>query len=121
MTSRKGWTDRNWYCWRCGSTHNIQTHHILRGIFRANANVGLACLLRLCERCHNGKIHEQPKYWTLTKQLAIKYLHDPEHYDRQKVNEINSLREVDRDRITEQEVGEALKTLLIRNELYLPQ
>ena len=119
--NRTAWGRRNYYCFLCGITDSLETHEILRGIFRAKAVKEASCWLRLCHHCHQQTIHGNPEYWNRTRQLALKALHDPENYDRQRLNELGSLREIDKDRITEREVMVALRDLLMRFEVYTPQ
>lgn len=120
--NRTDWTRRHYYCWLCGSTHDIESHHILRGVLRKKAD-RIECLLRLCHRCHHTVIHgPRGSEWTVAKQLALKALHDPQNYDRRLVSLLASPdREPNDDRFTEREVMIELNLMFQRFEVYAPQ
>jgi len=95
---------------------------MLRGVFRQEADKHFCTLMRLCHRCHHEEVHGKPSYWTYRKMLGIKMLHDPTLYDRETCNRIYSLGAAPNlDRVTEQEVAQAVNEMLIRHEVYLPQ
>lgn len=116
--TRTNWGMRFDYCFRCGQIRNLETHEMLRGIYRQKAVKLPCCWLRFCNRCHQGLIHKQPEVWTYPKQLAIKAIHDPAHYDRQLCNDIFRN---DQDFVTEREVMVEANLMLCRHEIYLPQ
>jgi hypothetical protein len=71
-------------CWLCGGQAH-HTHHIARGCHRAGGLKDEANLIRCCWRCHE-RIDNMP----LARQLALVKFHNPEHYDRERVNLLRS-------------------------------
>jgi len=72
----------NWTCgtWTLDGQRWLETHHIARGPARQAGLDVLANLLRLCDMCHDEM--DGLRLWPIKRQLAIKKLKDPEHYDR---------------------------------------
>lgn len=75
-------------CMVCGKRGGLQTHEIARGPHRRKAYGKRCCWLRLCEECHDacGRYAQ----WPIQKQLALKMLRDPKHYDLDQFNAIRS-------------------------------
>lgn len=119
--NRTAWGKRNFYCFLCGDTRDLETHEMVRGVFRSEAVKAPCTWLRACHRCHHDKLHGTSTCWTYVRQLAVKLIHDPDHYDRQRCNEIYSLREKDHERVTEREVAKALQVMLRQHEIVGPQ
>ena len=80
----------------------LETHEIASGAARQKALTEPATWLRLCYAHHRGRygVHDL-SVWPIARQLALKKLCDPEHYDRVKVN---LLRDRQPEAITEDEV-----------------
>ena len=96
-----GWT---WGMWTSDARRRLETHEIARGPARQAALKAPAAWLRLCNMCHDEM--DSLRLWPIARQLAIKKLQDPEHYDRIKVNELRGRQP---DAITEEEVDECLE------------
>jgi hypothetical protein len=91
-------------CMMCQRKPPTDVHEIARGASRGRAVLLRVTWLALCRDCHE----EAGDYskWPITKQLALKLLRDPEHYDRVAVNRIR--RRAD-DAITEEEVRQHIR------------
>ena len=74
-------------CWVCGKPEGIgrflETHECARGVHRSKAVVEPCCWLRVCSNCHDTLAG-----MSIAQQLALKFLHDPENYNRIAVNRI---------------------------------
>ena len=97
-------------CWVCElsfkrSTTGSQTHEIARGPFKQAAMLEPAAWIQVCQYHHSQM---GPPEWPIVKQLALKKLKNPEHYDRRKVN---LLRGRQPEAITEAEVDAELLKL----------
>ncbi|KKM93808.1 hypothetical protein LCGC14_1204730 [marine sediment metagenome] len=114
MITRRQWSRQFCFCFKCGYTSlfgdNLETHEIANGPVRQKALKEPATWLRLCNgfanNCHDavqGKLE-----WPVFRQLALKKMYDPEHYDRVKVN---LLRGREPDAITEKEVDEWVRRM----------
>lgn len=93
-------------CWACGEENSEHVHEMASGPDRGKALVDRAAWFAVGRKCHRA-IHESSK-WPLAKQLALKKKFDPEHYNRQRVNE---LRGRARDAVTAKQVRDAMKAL----------
>jgi len=104
--TRAEWAREHAQCMICGERwiDHLHVHEIACGPARAKALEEPATWLRLCWRCHldDDGVHNYA-VWPIVRQLALKKVHDPEHYDRVKVNE---LRGRAAEAITEAEVME---------------
>jgi hypothetical protein len=88
-------------CWLCGcpdagGATTMEIHHIARGVHRAAGKNVRANLIRTCHYCHETRLASMP----IAMQLALKFAHDPDHYDRVSVNRLrhradNAVSEVD--------------------------
>lgn len=80
------WIKQHDTCWICGSTNNLETHHIVGGPMRKAATKKPCTWFRACHQCHqlDGGLHDAAA-WPLAKQLAIKMCHDETLYDRGEV------------------------------------
>ncbi len=107
MISRKEWSETYLFCFVCGRStfmappcanwpNRLETHEIARGPHRAKALKEPCCWLRVCPDCH-----EEMAGCPVVVQLALKKMHDSEHYDRQRVN---TIRRRAKEAITETEV-----------------
>ena len=98
-------------CWICGHRgewpQTLQIHHLVRGCNR-KAN-DLATTALACEACHQRE-HDGAGLG-LVGWMAIKMLHDPEHYDRERVNE---LRHRAKNAVSEKEVAIVVAALFQR-------
>lgn len=106
--TRTEWSWQFDRCFACNQRHNhaawwmrLQTHEIARGPAKQAAMKEPAAWLRVCRQCHDAM--DDYSKWPIARQLALKKLRDPEHYDRVKVNE---LRGEAPESITEEEVDE---------------
>ena len=109
---RTTWGKEHDACWLCGSrgsdTAPLQTHEIARGPARQAALKHPAAWLRTCNDCH-------AKLPDVAGQLALKRRHDEEYYDRVAVNQLRGRQP---EAITEADVDEAEKKLLVSHERY---
>ncbi len=71
-------------CWECGRRRAEGIHHIASGGSRAKAKECIETWMRLCHECH-VRYHE---HRCIARELAVKLIHDTEHFDRSKVLEI---------------------------------
>ena len=109
----KAWGAEQVECWLCGwepegkrlpGRFEMRTHHIARGNDREKARDELCALMRTCNVCHEAYLDGMLP----AIQLAFKYVHDPDNYDRVKVN---LLRGRQPEAITQDEVETAVATL----------
>lgn len=84
-------------------------HEIARGGVRSKSVRDRCSWLSLCRTCHESMGDQST--WTIARQLALKALRDPGHYDRQRVN---LLRGEQPDAISELEVWQELPWVLRR-------
>lgn len=117
--NRTDWGKRNHNCFVCGAIRGLETHEVARGIHRSQAVKEPCAWLRLCGKCHT-EIHKHPLEWTIVRQLAVKLIHDPEHYDRRQVCRIRSIRDQLPDMVTEQEVARLVNDTIRRGLIWLP-
>lgn len=95
------------YCWLCGRKApevfppRLAIHHIVRGVHRAAAREERCTFIRTCPECHADILDSMP----IAGQLAIKLIHDREHYDRVKVNRLRGRAD---EAVSEEEVEEAV-------------
>jgi hypothetical protein len=89
--ARRKYMASNWSCQVCVSRRASDCHEITRGAYREKALRHRAAWLAVCRECHE----ELGDYraWPITRQLAVKLLADPWHFDLAVVNEIRSDRE----------------------------
>src|SRR3989304_701614 len=103
------------YCFVCNKSWHrdrdvpftLEVHEIARGPARKKAVESRCAWLLLCRRCHDAM--GDLKKWPISRQLALKRIHDPEYYSRITVN---SLRGRDPNAITETEVRREMRRLL---------
>lgn len=115
--NREEWSRDHCRCFVCGlesrSGENLETHEIADGFARGKALLEPATWLRLCGRfandCHQGQhgLHHKG-IWPLSRQLALKKLRDPEHYNRLAVLRLKRLPDT---AVTEDEVDAEAKRL----------
>ena len=89
-------------CWLCGARqkhtwHGLDIHHIVRGARRARARGHRAALIRACRYCHTSRLDGM----SIVRQLALKWLWDPEGYDLWAVNRLRGRAD---DAVTQDEV-----------------
>lgn len=72
---RRAWLEAEPVCCLCGGWA-CDVHEILAGSHRRKAFVERACWLRCCRRCH-GEVQGKSLSW----QLALKFLSDPEGFN----------------------------------------
>ena len=72
-------------CWRCGR-YGVQCHEIACGPARKKARQERCSMLALCPDCHR-KVHDY-SLWPIARQLALKLIRDPKHFDPERVNEL---------------------------------
>jgi len=77
---------RNQLCQVCRYSPARDVHEIARGIYRAEAYCERVCWLAVCGDCHD--LLGDYSRWPIERQLAMKLLSDPEHFDLVKVNRI---------------------------------
>lgn len=97
------WKTTYLFCFACGRTSfrgegyaedigpwRLECHHIARGNHRAKALDEPAAWFQACQGldggCHSDVIDGCP----VVVQLAAKLIGDPEHYDRERVNQLRS-------------------------------
>lgn len=74
-------------CWICGREPEHGIHEITSGSGpRRRGRQTRAAWIRTCRVCHD-KLQDK-RYWPPARQLALKALRDPMHYDRVIVNQI---------------------------------
>ena len=73
-------------CMRCQTALATDCHEIARGSYRHIAKMERVAWLCLCPECHEhmGDYSE----WPLSRQLALKLLRDPQHFNLKRINEI---------------------------------
>lgn len=84
------------FCWVCGRTWNLCVHEMARGSHREKALTERLTWLVACGQCNSGPLHDH-REWPLARQLALKYMHDQEHFD---LVGFNRLRDREPDAIT---------------------
>lgn len=90
-------------CWLCGTKAeetwppHLEIHHIVRGVSRKKALYEKCVLIRTCQRCHFGYLDSM----SIARQLALKWLNEEWHYDRQLVNRLRGRAD---DAVSESEV-----------------
>lgn len=112
--TREEWSGDHMLCMVCGyvslSGENLETHEIARGTARAAAVTEPAAWLRVCgafaTNCHDAL--GDYKQWPVVRQLALKKMLDPYHYDRVAVN---LLRDREPEAITEDEVDKCVQRM----------
>ena len=84
--NRKDWSAAHPGCWLCPGPAS-ETHEIACGPGRAAALKEPAAWVRACYTCHqgNGGLHDYP-FWPIARQLALKWVMDPRHYNPEAVN-----------------------------------
>ena len=80
---RQLWSQSMRSCWICGSVLNLQTHEIAS---RAKTKEWrhVENYVRACQLCHAMNLSWMPT----DSQLALKLLHDPEHFDSGLINRL---------------------------------
>lgn len=92
-----------WHCesrWRRTFPQVLETHEMVRGVDRHKALRHRSTWIRVCRNCH-----DIVAAWPLARQLALKKIHDPEHYDRVEVNRLRGRAD---DAVSEEEVSGAM-------------
>jgi hypothetical protein len=72
------------WCQRCKICRATDIHEIASAAARAQARGERCCLLALCRECHEA-LHEDR---VIAKELALKLVVDPEHFNRSRVLEL---------------------------------
>ena len=67
--------------------NNLHVHEIAKGPCRAEALKHRACCLVVCDECNSGPLCDY-SIWPIERQLAVKLLTDPGHFDLLLFNEI---------------------------------
>ena len=104
---RHAFRNHHCQCWICGGLGwdgTLDVHEIARGAHRAKAVLDICNWIATCRDCHEDL--GDYSIWPIVDQYALKYLRDPEYYDRVR---INALRGRAPDAISEEEVREAIK------------
>lgn len=102
------WASQWQRCWRCGKSGMwpwLQMHHFVRGAFKQKNN--LETIVMLCPACHHDKEHNGDSLG-LVGCLALKWIHDPEYYNRIAVNRVRGRAE---DAVSWEEVQAEVKKL----------
>ena len=87
MTARQARNEyRNKHCQLCHWLKATDCHEIARGPARKAALECRSTWLALCRPCHE-KLGDYSE-WPVERQLALKLVVDPEHFDLVKVNRI---------------------------------
>ena len=94
-------------CWICNQEANDGIHEITSGGGRRRGRQHRAAWVRTCRLCHDGL--QDHRRWPIARQLALKALRDPAHYDRVVVNQIRGR---DDDAINEVDVWKELPAVL---------
>lgn len=108
--TRTEWSKQFNFCWECGwprynhddGKFRLETHEIARGPARSKSLLKPAAWVRFCNACHAD-------VGSVTHQLAIKCLHDPENYNREAVNLLRNRQPY---AITEAEVDAEVENIL---------
>lgn len=66
-------------CWCCGSSP-VSIHEILRGGSRGVALSERLTWFAACWLCNSGDLNDAT-IWPVKRQLAVKYIEDPKHFD----------------------------------------
>lgn len=66
--------------WNLVAIAPLYVHEIARGAHRAEAIKHRACCLVVCHDCNCGPLCDYSK-WPLERQLALKLITDPDHFD----------------------------------------
>jgi hypothetical protein len=118
--TREEWRTTYLFCFVCGRTSfrgegydetigpwHFEVHEIARGNHRKKALEEPAAWLQLCQGL-NGGCHSDMDWAPIVVQLALKKMHDEEHYRR---GVVNRLRRRATDAITEDEVDAVVRAL----------
>ena len=68
-----------WLCQVCARKESVDVHEIARGPHRRKAIQHRCTWLAVCRDCHEEL--DNYSIWPLTRQLAVKLLHDGKHFD----------------------------------------
>ena len=112
--TRSDWAKKHKSCWVCGWTvdrykegrFRLETHEVARGPSKKKAMLAPTAWVRVCNCCHS----EMGDYsiWPISRQYALKALHDISNYDRVA---LNKLRDREPEAITDADVHVWLETL----------
>jgi len=82
LETRRLWSQQFGECWCCAGRFNLQTHEIASKAQAPGRWADVRNYFRACGGCNCGMWNVLPE----SVQLALKFLHDPENYDREFVN-----------------------------------
>lgn len=106
--ARVAFKKENPWCMCCMEEPTAHVHEMASGSAgRPQGVVAREAWLTVCFKCHRA-IHET-NLWPMAKQLAVKKLRDPEHYNRRLVNQMRGHAP---DAITARQVRTAGKDLI---------
>lgn len=82
---RAAYVAEKFTCECCCKRQAVDLHEIVRGANRQKAIQYRACWLALCRACH--ELLGDYSIWPPARQVALKLLRDPEHFDIEKIKE----------------------------------
>jgi hypothetical protein len=85
-TARKNFVAANFTCQCCMRRKAVDCHEIPRGAHREQALEHRCAWLAVCRPCH--ELIDDYSEWPVARQLALKLLGDPEHFDLLTVNRL---------------------------------
>jgi len=74
-------------CWTCQKSRATDCHEMASGTHRDAALSERCTWLAVCTMCNCYRLTDRVE-WPLVRQLAIKWLNDPEHLDVERFNEL---------------------------------
>lgn len=75
------------FCFCCQKKYGLAVHEIACGSARKAALKEPCAWMTMCSSCNTDLMTDYNK-WPIARQLALKFIHDPDNYDRRKVNEL---------------------------------
>lgn len=104
MTERRSWSMGYVACWVCGRTPQVfplETHEIERKSQAPWHRWADTCnYFRTCHSCHSDQLAAMPH----ARQLAYKYIHDPDNFNLDRWLRLKDPELRAPDRVTEEEV-----------------
>lgn len=85
--ARRAYVARVWLCECCAKREATDCHEITNGPNRDTALSERCCWLAVCSECNCHRLTDKAEY-PLARQLKLKLLADPEHFDLARVLEI---------------------------------
>lgn len=74
-------------CWVCFSQWRVWVHEFIRGGSRGVALDNRCCWFAACWECNSGCLDDASQ-WPVERQLAVKFLMDPDYFDLEKCCEL---------------------------------